>query len=102
MTEQKKQFGLLVNHRMIMSHQCDETVKKPYDAILGFIRRGISHGDKKVLNDIVSGTAETLSGLLCTVLVKKDKLKLEKVERKVIGLARGITSLQELGLFSLT
>ncbi|CAM5155546.1 unnamed protein product [Natator depressus] len=47
-TEEEKDLGVLVDHRMTMSHQCHIAVKKA-NAVLGCIRRGISNRDKDVL-----------------------------------------------------
>ncbi|CAM4371744.1 unnamed protein product [Caretta caretta] len=47
-TEEEKDLGVLVDHRMTMSRQCDMAVKKA-NVILGSIRRGISSRDKEVL-----------------------------------------------------
>ncbi|CAM4592819.1 unnamed protein product [Lepidochelys olivacea] len=46
--EEEKDLGVLVDHRMTMSHQCDMAMKKAH-AVLGCIRRGISSRDKEVL-----------------------------------------------------
>ncbi|CAM4664948.1 unnamed protein product [Caretta caretta] len=63
-TEEEKDLGVLVDHRMTMSRQCDMAVKKA-NAVLGCIRRGISSRDKEV----IQGTGETSPGILCAVLV---------------------------------
>ncbi|CAM4373323.1 unnamed protein product [Lepidochelys olivacea] len=47
-TEEEKDLGVLVDHRMTMSRQCDMAVKKA-NVVLGSIRRGISSRDKEVL-----------------------------------------------------
>ncbi|CAM4578876.1 unnamed protein product [Caretta caretta] len=47
-TEEEKGLGVLVDHRMTMSRQCDTAVKKA-NAVLGCIRQGISSRDKEVL-----------------------------------------------------
>ncbi|CAM4385864.1 unnamed protein product [Lepidochelys olivacea] len=47
-TEEEKDLGVLVDHRMTMSCQCDMAVKKA-NAVLGCNRRGISSSDKEVL-----------------------------------------------------
>ncbi|CAM4404156.1 unnamed protein product [Caretta caretta] len=47
-TEEEKDLGVLVAHRMTMSRQCDMAMKKAKE-VLGCIRRGISSRDKEVL-----------------------------------------------------
>ncbi|CAM4596884.1 unnamed protein product, partial [Lepidochelys olivacea] len=47
-TEEEKDLGVLVDHRMTMSRQCDMAVKKA-NAVLGCTRRGISSRDREVL-----------------------------------------------------
>ncbi|CAM5076776.1 unnamed protein product [Eretmochelys imbricata] len=47
-TEEEKDLGVLVDHRMTMSRQCDMAVKKA-NVVLGSIRRGTSSRDKEVL-----------------------------------------------------
>ncbi|CAM5075408.1 unnamed protein product [Natator depressus] len=47
-TEEEKDLGVLVDHRMTMSRQCDMAVRKA-NVVLGCIRRGISNRDKEVL-----------------------------------------------------
>ncbi|CAM5119835.1 unnamed protein product [Natator depressus] len=46
--EEEKDLGILVDHRMTMSCQCDMAVKKA-NAVLGCIRQDISSRDKEVL-----------------------------------------------------
>ncbi|CAM5083682.1 unnamed protein product [Natator depressus] len=66
-TEEEKDLGILIDHRMTMSHQCDMTMKKA-NVVLGCIRRGISSRDRGV-STLIQGTGETSSGILCAVLV---------------------------------
>ncbi|CAM5110844.1 unnamed protein product, partial [Natator depressus] len=109
-TEEENDLGVLVDHRMTMSHQCDMAVKKA-NAILGCIRRGISSRDKEVLVLLYKALVRPhleYCVQFWSPLFKKDEFKLEQVQRKATRMIQGMENLsyerilKELGLFSLT
>ncbi|CAM5140517.1 unnamed protein product [Natator depressus] len=109
-TEEEKDLGVLVDHRMTMRCQCDMEVKKA-NAVLGCIRRGISSRDKEVLvplyKALVSPHLEYCVQFW-SPMFKTDEFKLEQVQRRATRMIRGMENLsyerrlRELGLFSLT
>ncbi|CAM5111507.1 unnamed protein product [Natator depressus] len=108
--EEEKDLGVLVDHRMTMSRQCDMAVKKA-NAVLGCIRQGISSRDKEVLvslyKALVRPHLEYCVQFWCPIF-RKDEFKLEQVQRRATRMIRGMENLsyarrlKELGLFSLT
>ncbi|CAM5076373.1 unnamed protein product [Eretmochelys imbricata] len=94
-TEEEKDLGVLVDHRMTMSRQCDIAVKKA-NAVLGCSRRGISSRDKEVL--VLLYKALVRSHLEYCVqfwspMFKTDEFKLEQVQRRATRMIRGMENL---------
>ncbi|CAM5108569.1 unnamed protein product [Natator depressus] len=108
-TEEEKDLGILVYHRMTMSRQCDVAVKKA-NAVLGCIRRGISSRDKEVLVPLYKALVRPHLEYCVQFWspMFKDESKLEQVQRRATRMIRGMENLtyerrlKELGLFSLT
>ncbi|CAM4690211.1 unnamed protein product [Lepidochelys kempii] len=109
-TEEEKDLGVLFDHRITMSCQCDVAMKKAI-VVLGCIRRGISSRDKEVV--VLLHKALVRPHLEYCVqfwspMFKKDEFKLEQIQRRATRMIRGMENLayerrlKELGLFSLT
>ncbi|CAM5085619.1 unnamed protein product [Eretmochelys imbricata] len=109
-TEEEKDLGVLVDHRMTMSSQCDVAVKNG-NVVLGCIRQGISSRDKEVLVPLYKALVRPhleYCVQFWSPMFKKDEFKLEQVQRRTTWMIQGIENLsyerrlKELGLFSLT
>ncbi|CAM4508198.1 unnamed protein product [Lepidochelys olivacea] len=109
-TEDEKDLGILVDHRLTVSRQCDMAVKKA-NAVLGCIRRGISSRDKEVLVSLYKALVRPhleYCVQFCSPMFKKDEFKLEQVQRRATRMIPGMENLsyerrlKELGLFILT
>uniref|UniRef100_A0A8C3PDM1 Reverse transcriptase domain-containing protein n=1 Tax=Chrysemys picta bellii TaxID=8478 RepID=A0A8C3PDM1_CHRPI len=109
-TEEEKDLGVLVDHRMTVSRQCDVAMKKA-NAVLGCIRRGISNRDKEVLLPLYKALVRPhleYCVQFWSPMFKRDELKLERVQRRATRMIRGMENLlyerrlEELGLFTLT
>ncbi|CAM5073177.1 unnamed protein product [Natator depressus] len=109
-TEEEKDLEVLVDHRMIMSHQCDMAVKKA-DTALGCIRRGISSRDEEMLVPLYKALVRPhleYCVQFWSPMFKKDEFKLEQIQRRATRMIREMENLsyerrlKELGLFSLT
>ncbi|CAM4695718.1 unnamed protein product [Lepidochelys kempii] len=107
---EEKDLGVLVDHRMTMSRQCDMAVKKANE-VLGCIRRGISGRYKEVLVPLYKALVRPhleYCEQFWSPMFKKDEFKLEQVQRRATRMIQGMENLsyerrlKELGLFSLT
>ncbi|CAM4404676.1 unnamed protein product [Lepidochelys olivacea] len=91
-TEEEKDLGVLVAHRMTMSRQCDMAMKKA-NAVLGCIRRGISSRDKKVLVPLYKALVRShleYCVQFWSPMFKKGEFKLEQVQRRSTRMIRGM------------
>ncbi|CAM4679958.1 unnamed protein product [Caretta caretta] len=109
-TEEEKDLGVLVDHRMTMSHQSDMAVKKA-NVVLGCIRQGISSRDKEVLVPLYKALVRPhleYCVQFWSPMFKKDEFKLEQVQKRATRMIQEMENLyyerrlKELGLFSLT
>ncbi|CAM4625018.1 unnamed protein product [Caretta caretta] len=94
-TEEEKDLGVLVDHRMTMSRQCDMAVKKA-NAALGCIRQGISSRDKEVLVPLYKARVKPhleYCVQFWSPMFKKDEFKLEQIQRRATRMIRGTENL---------
>ncbi|CAM5108276.1 unnamed protein product [Natator depressus] len=94
-TEEEKDLGVLVDHRMTMSRQCDMSMKKA-NVVLGCIRRGISSRDKEVLVPLYKALVRPhleYCVQFWSPMFKKDEFKLEQVLRMATRMTRGMENL---------
>ena len=108
-TMNEKDLGIVRNHKLNMSQQCDVASKK-VNAILGFINRSIVSKSLEVLVPLYSVLVRPhleYSVQFWTPHFKKDANKLEQVQRTTTRMIRGLETkpyeekMKELGMFSL-
>ncbi|CAM5139726.1 unnamed protein product [Natator depressus] len=83
-TEEEKDLGVLIDHRMTMSRQCDVAMKKA-NTVLECIRRGIFSRDKEALVLLYKALVRPhleYCVQFWSPMFKKDEFKLKQVQRR--------------------